>query len=107
MDDKPNPADFSVDERPREYKISLRIEGEIVRTIKADSVEQAREIAEAMADKIADGQGEAELDEVYDVLVSDAYKTKPMYLVTRDGQAMKVTYLRPGDIPRQPDERGF
>ena len=104
---KPNPADFSVDERPNEYRIILRVEGEISTTIQAESAEDARQKAEEMADKIADGHDEAILDDVDDVAVSTTYKTRPMYRVLRDGRPMKVTHLVPGDLPRKPDERGF
>ena len=50
MTEQPNPADFSVNDKPGEYEVRIRIEGEIRRTIKADSLEEA----EAQAEKIAD-----------------------------------------------------
>ena len=36
--DQPNPADFSVNDKPGQYEVRIRIEGEIRRTIKADSL---------------------------------------------------------------------
>ena len=40
MTEQPNPADFSVNDKPGEYEVRIRIEGEIRRTIKADSLEE-------------------------------------------------------------------
>ena len=55
MTDQPNTADFSVNDKPREYDVSIRVEGEIRRTIKADSLEESEALAEKIADDIAGG----------------------------------------------------
>lgn len=103
----PNPDDFSVDEKPREYRATLRVEGSMTLHIKADSKEEARQKAEDMADKISSDADEADLDEVDDVSVDFVWKYGPMYRVTRDDRKMQVSRLLSGDMPREPDERGF
>lgn len=107
MIDQPNPAVFSVDERPREYRFTIQITGTMSVTVSADSEDEARLTAEDQADKIAEDTYEAELDEIDDVRVERVWKTKPMYRVTRDGRKMQVSRLEQGDLPREPDERGF
>ena len=107
MNDQPNPADFSADERPREYVVIFAVQGTMTVKIKADSKEDAEAKAEEMADSIAEGSTEADLDEIDDVGVSDVYKSPPMYRVTRDGRPCQVSRLRPGDLPREPLEGGF
>ena len=107
MTDKPNPADFSVNDKPREYTVCLLIEGEVRRTIKADSLEEAEAQAEKIADDIAEGRETAELDEVDDVQVSSCHRSRPLFRVMRHGKPMQVSRLEPGDLPREPDDRGF
>lgn len=107
MTDKPNPADFSVDDKPGQYSVILRISGYMTRTITADSPEEAEEMAEAWADRIADDKEEAELDEVGDVDVDECRRATPMFRVIRGGRPMQVSRLVEGDRPRDPDHRGF
>ncbi|TBZ81380.1 hypothetical protein [Rhizobium leguminosarum] len=104
MTDAPNKADFVVDERPGEYEATFSVRGTIRVTIKADSIAAAKMKADEMAD---DEEFGLELDEADDVSVNWVGKSVPMYLVTRDGQKMKVSRLQAGDLPRKPDERGF
>ena len=106
-DTAPNPADFSVDERPREYRIELRVIGTMEITIEADSPVDAKRQAEELADRIAEGNGGAELDEVDDVAVDRVAKTSPRYRVIRNGTVSQVSHLRPGDTPREPTQDGF
>lgn len=107
MTETPNPADFSVNEKPGEYEVRIHVEGYIVRTICADSQEDAEAKAEDIADDIAEDREIAELDEVDDIEVHSCRRPRPMFRVTRDGKASQVSHLRAGDIPREPDERGF
>lgn len=107
MTDQPNPADFSVNSRPGEYEIRIRVEGEIRRTIKAGSLEEAEAQAEKIADDIAEDREAAELDDVEDVEVASCSRARPMFRVMRDGKPFQVSRLNPGDLPREPDERGF
>lgn len=100
----PNPADFSVNERPNEYAVSVRVTGEITLTLTAESIEDARAQANA---KLDDEEFGLELDEVTDARISYVAKTKPMFRVLRDGKKTQTTWLRAGDLPREPDERGF
>lgn len=102
----PNPADFLVDKREGQFDVDFTIRGTIRRTIKAESLEEAKTIAEAMAYD-EDSDELLELDDIHDARVDHVRPMRPMYLVTRDGQAMKVSHLQEGDIPRHPDERGF
>jgi len=107
MTDQPNPADFSVNDKPREYEVHIRIKGEMRRTIKADSLEEAKAQAEEIADDIAEDRETAEIDEVEDVEVASCHRARPMFRVMRDGKAYQVSHLEPGDLPRKPDDRGF
>ena len=104
MTDLPNKADFIADERPGEYEATFSVRGTIRVTIKADSLEEAKKKAEAMAE---DEEFGLEIDEANEVNVDWVERPLPMYLATRDGRPMRTTHPRPGDAPRQPDERGF
>lgn len=104
MSELPNAADFIADERPGEYDATFSVHGTIRVTIKAGSLEEAREKAEAMCE---DEEFGLELDEADDVSIGWVSKTRPMFLVTRGGKTMRVSHLQAGDAPRQPDERGF
>jgi len=107
MTDTPNPADFSTDEKPTEYNVTISVTGYVWVTINAENLEQAKDAAEKMADKMAEDVFEIDLDEVEDVRVDYVWQPPTMYRVTRDDQKMKVNILSPGDLPREPDERGF
>ena len=48
-----------------------------------------------------------DLDEVQEADVSYVTSEPTMYRVIRDGQAMQVSFLQEGDVPREPDHRGF
>lgn len=107
MTEQPNPTDYSVNERPREYEVRIHVEGVISRTIKADSQEEANALAEKIEDDIAEERDAVELDEVYETRSIYCRRANPMYRVTRDGKKYQVSRLSPGDLPREPDERGF
>lgn len=104
MTDLPNPDDFSKDDRPREFRVCFQVRGEIEMTIDADDEDDARRQAERFAE---DEDFACELDTADDVRVYSVRKSPPMYRVMRDGQKMSVSHLQPGDVPREPDERGF
>lgn len=95
---------FSVNERPREYEVRFSVRGEIHATVTADSIEDARRKAEAMTE---DDDFGLDLDKAEEVSVGHIWKSKPMYRVMRDGRPMQTSHLEPGDLPREPDERGF
>jgi hypothetical protein len=107
MTDKPNSNDFSVNAKPRDYEVTIGITGSMRVTIQADSEDHAKRLAKEMADRLSEDMAEVDLDELDDVSVDYIRKTPPMYRVTRDGQKMQVSNLKPGDLPREPDERGF
>lgn len=102
--EKPNPADFSKDEKPGEYELRFSVRGEIRMTINAESEAAARAQAEAMLEDETFG---TELDTADDVSVDSVRKSRAMYRVTRGGQKMQSSHLEAGDLPREPDERGF
>lgn len=102
----PKPEDFMVYKREGEFDISFSIRGTISRTIKATSREEAKSIAEAMAYD-DDSDELLELDDISDVRVDFVSQKRPLFLVLRDGHPMRVSHLEEGDMPRQPDSRGF
>ena len=99
-----NETDFLTKSRPHEYEVRVRVQGEIHTTIKAESVEDAKAKAHEM---IQDDEFCLDLHEVTDAEVDHVWKSPDMFLVTREGRAMQVSRLQDGDIPRQPNERGF
>lgn len=101
----PNPADFSVNERPTEYEVRFAIRGEVRLTIHASSKVEAQQKAQAMLDD--DEDFGLELDGVDEARVDYVWKSQPMFRVTRDGRPMQVSRLDVGDLPREPDDRGF
>lgn len=107
MSNTPNPEDFSVNEKPREYEIRLDVRGTIRMTIEADSLEEAKTRAHEKAYELADDALGIELDEVEEVAVGMVYKSPKMYRVMRDGRAMQVSRLEPGDAPREPIAHNF
>ena len=102
----PNADDFIMDKREGEFDVEFSIRGTISRTIKAADLEEAKSIALAMAHD-EDSDELLELDDIRDASVGCVRARRPMFLVMRNGQAMKVSHLKEGDTPRQPDERGL
>jgi hypothetical protein len=99
----PNPDDFSFHIDENKYRVTLRIEGEMSVKIEANSKDEAKRKAEDMADKLADDCLEIELDDFDDVSVGYHIQVpRKMYRITRDGQKLQTTTLRPGDLPRDP-----
>lgn len=103
---KPNPSDFSCNERPRDYTAIINVRGTIRVSIQADSQEDAQRQAETEADRM-EKEGYVEIDDIDELEVYRTYKDPPMYRVTREGKPMQVSRLDAGDTPRAPDERGF
>jgi hypothetical protein len=101
-----NPADFSRNDREGEYTARVTVRGTLSISIKADSIEDARRQADAELEKI-ERDGYVEIDDIEELELDRVTKDAPMYRVIRDGKAMQVSHLDPGDRPRQPDERGF
>jgi len=103
----PNPADFSINEKPGEYTATISVSGTISIDIKAADEADARRQAEEELARI-EAEGFVEINDI-DVLDLDRVtKDRPMYRVTRGGEPMQVSHLQPGDEPRQPDEKyGF
>ncbi len=101
---KPDAANFSVNEKEGEFNAMFTVTGTVRMTIHAADLAEAKRKAREMAE----GENfEVDLDEADSVTVDHVYKTPRMYRVTRDGGKMQVSRLEPGDLPRQPDERGF
>lgn len=95
---------FSTNERHNEYEATFRVSGRVTVTIIADSKEDAETKARAMMDDEEFGLDPNEADEVD---LDFIRKTPPMYRVIRDGKIMQSGRLMEGDLPREPDERGF
>lgn len=104
MSDHTTPADFSTNERPREYVVVFRVSGTVRVTIEADSKDEAWQKAETMIDDNSEDWSDIDAEEID---ISRVTKSPTMYRVIRDGANMQVSHLMPGDAPRQPDERGF
>lgn len=101
----PDKSLFSVDERANQYEVKFDVCGSIRMTFTADSVEDARNQADAMVQ--GDDDFGCELDEADEIRVRTPRRHSPMYRVLRGGKKMQVSYLNAGDFPRDPDERGF
>jgi hypothetical protein len=82
------------------------VSGTVRIAIKADSIEDAKEQARKMQED-EESPNFTELDEVDEIRIDWVRKESPMYRVIRDGETMQVSHLDAGDIPREPDERGF
>lgn len=104
MTDVPDKTLFSVNERDGEYEATYEVRGTISLTIKADSLEEARSMADGM---VGDEDFGKELEIVDSVSVDRVRKKRPMFRVTRDGATMQVSILEAGDLPREPNEYGF
>ena len=104
MTDAPNESDFSYSEKPREFTVTFDVQGAVRRTVYANSIEDARDKAGAM---LEDESEEWVIDEADSVRISYVGKSPKMFRVTRGGKPMQVSRLASGDVPREPDERGF
>ena len=104
MTDTPNPAEFSVNEKPNDYEVYFTVTGEVCVKISASNKEEATTKAEAILD---DEEFGVELDRVDEARIKWVRKEPPMYRVLRDGSKMQVSHLKAGDAPRPPDERDF
>lgn len=102
----PNPADFSQNPREREYEALIDVRGTISISLMADSQEDAQRQAKAELKRI-EKDGFVELYCIDEIEVNHVRKERPMFRVTREGKKMQVSHLDPGDLPREPDERGF
>ena len=102
----PNPADFSQNEKPRDYTARVTVRGTISISIQADSAEDAKRQAEAEVEKM-ENEGYVEIDDIDQIELDRVYKDRPMFRVTRDGKPMQVSHLDATDKPRAADERGF
>lgn len=98
----PNPADFSINDKPGEYTATIEVRGKISISIKAASQEDAQRQAKAELERI-EKEGYVEIDDIEETDLQCVTKDRPMYRVTREGKPMQVSHLRPGDLPREPD----
>lgn len=96
---------FVKNERANEWRVTISVTGSVEETVTASSKDEAIDKVHAM---IEAGQIEASSSD-YDVSfdIDYARPSSPLYLVRRDGQNIQVSHPKPGDEPRQPDERGF
>jgi len=104
MTDTPDPTAFSANEKPREFDVVFRVSGTVRMTIEADDKDDARRKAEAMIDDSRQDWSDIDAEEID---INYVAKSPTMYRVLRDGKKFQVSRLLPGDLPREPDERGF
>lgn len=103
----PNPADFSLNEKPGDYTATFEVSGTISFHIKADSQEDAQRQAEAELERI-ENDSYVEINSIDEADLRRVTKDRAMYRVMREGKAMQVSHLQPGDLPREPDDKyGF
>jgi hypothetical protein len=100
-----DPSLFKVDQREGQYTVRVRVEGNIEIELTAESEEAAKAEVQQMIDD--DHDDLAELEDVVYASIRCVTKKPPMYLVVRNGQKMRTSHLEPGDLPREPDDRGF
>lgn len=100
----PDPADFSVNARESEFNVSVRFAGSLRLTVEASSASAVEAEVQRMIDSNEIEPMPEDLDQID---VEYARPCPAMYRVERDGRPMQVSVLRQGDIPREPDERGF
>lgn len=96
----PNPDDFEVDEKARDYRATFSVQGSLTIDIEAESLEEAKRIAGKLS---SDDDFGLELDEVERVEIDHVWRHPPMFLVMRDGRKMQVSHLSEGDTPRPPE----
>lgn len=97
-----NPADFYRDDRPGEYEVKIDVRATLYETVKAESLEAAREKVMAMID---DNAIDAYGSDFEEVMILSCRKTPTMYCITRPGTTVTGTSrLQPGDEPRLPYE---
>lgn len=81
-----------------QFTATISVRGTINQPIRAESLEAAREEAQAVIDSGVD----AGLLDLAETVLTDVRPAPTMYLVVRDGQRMQVSDLRPTDEPREP-----
>lgn len=104
MTDQPNPDDFSRATFPGVFRVEVEVCGTYTVEVKADSLEAAKE---QVLDEIDSDDYLPEIEEVYSAEIERAWPEPDRFRVMRDGRKYQVTRLEPGDVPREPDERGF
>ena len=107
MDDinpAPNPADFSVNTREGEFDVCVRFIGTLRFTVEAASRAEAEDEAQRMIDAHEIEPGPDHLEQID---IDYVRACRALYRVDRDGTPWQVSHLLPGDLPRDPDERGF
>ena len=101
-----DPAAFSKVEFPGVYLVEIEVRGYITVEVTAESKEAAREQAGEIVDGWED-DGYPDIDQVWHTSVWETYQKPGLYRILRDGKPFQVSRLTPGDLPREPNERGF
>ncbi len=96
---------FKVNPQEGQYIVRVDVEGYVEIDLTADSEDAARAEVEEMIGR--DDDCIAEIEEITIATISRVRKKPKMYLVLRDGAKMQTSHLEPGDLPREPDDRGF
>jgi hypothetical protein len=90
---------FSVNERNGEYYAEIDVRGSIRFSIKADSIEEARQKADSEADRLAENEFDIQLNEVDDLEVTDVRAEPKLYRVWAGESKMQVSRLTEAYTP--------
>lgn len=91
---------FLCDEQTGKFEVRFTIEGAVTEDITAEDLEDAKSKAQSRMDAIENGDDAVEFDDIFDIRMRVDPKP-PLYLVMRDGRAMRVGVVRDGDEPRE------
>lgn len=94
---------FSSDERKDRWNVWIEVHTQWPEEITAATAEEALAKVESL---IAANSLDV-VAEPGDFRVVRVRSQPPIYRVLRDGLALRVSHVQPGDQPREPDERGF
>ena len=103
----PHPHDFSKKTSDGEFDVLVEITGSVWMTIRARDLDEAKRLAAEKADYFLSVDFDHSLDDVESAQVLRVKPRSSLYRVMRNGEAILVSHLQPGDVPRDPDEWGF
>lgn len=99
-------GEFWIMTRPNEYRVTVDLRASTSQIIDAESIEDAKRKADNWCDQMVEDP-DIELDEIDHTDRPFVMKTRPLFLVMREGKPMRTSHLTEGDTPREPDERGW
>lgn len=94
---------FTVDQKEGLWDVWIEVRAKWPEYVAATTAEEARaKVAALIASNSIDAATEPDDFEIVSVVPQP-----PLYRVLRDGRAMQVSHVEPGDLPREPNRRGF